>query len=130
MRGLRKRDYDSIIPACTEELNQTESEGVFKDEALLLRGTMYILTGEHSSALADLNAIVENEACARDIRVNALIKRASIHMQLEDLTSCMNDFNLAVTLDSDNPDIYHQRGQVRAFRQDTYGGKLFFTILF
>lgn len=73
---------------------------------------MHILTGQHASALSDLETVVENVDAPIPLRVNALIKRASIHMQLEDPNACMDDFNRAVTLDPDNPDIYHQRGQV------------------
>lgn len=112
---LQKGDYESIIAACTEELNQAESDGSYKNEALLLRGTMHILTGQHSDALADLEKVIENEDALVLLKVNALIKRASIHMQLEDPNSCLQDFNRAVTLDSSNPDIYHQRGQVEFF---------------
>lgn len=47
------------------------------------------------------------------LRINALIKRASLHMQLEDTNKCLEDFNLAARLDPNNSDVYHHRGQVR-----------------
>lgn len=112
---FEKGDYESIISACTEELNQAESDGRYKNEALLLRGTMHILTGQHADALSDLEKVIENEDASVLLKVNALIKRASIHMQLEDPNACLQDFNRAVTLDAANPDIYHQRGQVGFF---------------
>ena len=79
---------------------------------MVLRATFYLFTGENHLALSDLDMVINNkEACAR-IKSNALIKRASIHMQLEDFTACTNDFNFAVATDEENSDIYHHRGQV------------------
>lgn len=41
-RAFLSEHYDEIIPACTEEIDSSESDSQFKFEALLLRGKMMI----------------------------------------------------------------------------------------
>ena len=43
---------------------------------------------------------------------NALIKRATLKMQLAKVEECFEDFKKAVNMDKDNADVYHHRGQV------------------
>ena len=47
------------------------------------------------------------------LRVNALIKRASLHVQMDDPNRSFEDFERAANLDPSNSDVYHHRGQVR-----------------
>ena len=44
--------------------------------------------------------------------MNCLIKRGSMQLQASNVMECFQDFNKAVSLDPDNSDIYHHRGQV------------------
>lgn len=46
------------------------------------------------------------------LRVNALIKRASLHVQMDDPNRSFDDFERAAVLDPENSDVYHHRGQV------------------
>ena len=46
------------------------------------------------------------------LKVNCLIKRGSMHLQATMLKECVEDFQKAISLDPDNSDIYHHRGQV------------------
>jgi len=51
--------------------------------------------------------------------VNCLLKRASLRVQQGTLDNeAESDFQMAITLDSENPDIYHQRGLVRCTKID------------
>lgn len=81
--------------------------------ALLLRATFYMMMGEQKNALADLEAVIDNDQADLKHRVNALIKRASLHIQANDPDKCLDDYERAMSLDPYNPDIYHHRGQVR-----------------
>lgn len=90
--------YDDVIPACTEEINSSESESQYIVESLSLRGTFYILSGLFSDALADLKTIIEAADTEIPIKVNALIKRGSLYLQLEDSEQCLNDFNTAAEI--------------------------------
>lgn len=82
-------------------------------QILLLRATFYLLLGSLESAHLDFQKIVDSNTVSSDIKVNALIKRASLHIQLEDQEKCFNDFETAVEIDPNYGDIYHHRGQVR-----------------
>ncbi|XP_047002267.1 mitochondrial import receptor subunit TOM70 [Schistocerca americana] len=104
------QDYDDIIPACTDEINSESAE--YKNEALVLRGTFHLLLGQHDAAFKDFEAVINNPDANVKLRVNALIKRASLHMQLEQPVKSLEDFNLAAQLDPNNSDVYHHRGQV------------------
>ncbi|KAL0267134.1 UNVERIFIED_CONTAM: hypothetical protein PYX00_009488 [Menopon gallinae] len=109
---MKKKDYDNVIAACTEEINMTEAESLYKNEALVLRGTFHQLCGNYPAAMADLDIVINNEKTDVKLRVNAIIKRACIHIQLEDPTKCFEDFEKAIKIDPDNADIYHHRGQI------------------
>lgn len=91
-------DFDEVIPACTEEINSSESESEYFLEALLLRASFYLLSGQQKEALRDLNTIIDTENADVDIRVNALIKRASLNMQLEKTQESIDDFDKAAAL--------------------------------
>lgn len=108
-------DFDQVIPACSEEIEQAGTASPYHLEALLLRGTMYELTGEFDRALADFNAVLDStteRTYLSGIKVNALIKRASIHIQMDKPQECFDDFAQAVQLDALNADIYYHRGQM------------------
>lgn len=104
--------YEDIIPACTEEIESSESDAEFKNEATLLRGTFYLLTGQTTEALSDFDNIICNKEASLDLRTNAYMKKASLMIQNENAEKGFENFALAEALDPSNPDIYHQRGQV------------------
>ena len=92
-------------------------EGERSNEARLLRATFYILTKQQELAMADLTVLIDNPEVEVKLRVNALIKRASLYIQQckdpsKDPQLSFADFALAVELDPENADIYHHRGQV------------------
>ncbi|GAB0096223.1 mitochondrial import receptor subunit TOM70 [Sergentomyia squamirostris] len=108
-------NLDKVIPACSEELSNERSE--FKHLTLLLRGTMYQLMGLFNEALEDFALLIGDSAVSAKIRVNALIKRASIHVQLDRIEECFEDFAEAEKIDLVNPDIYYHRGQMYVLLQ-------------
>lgn len=84
---------------------------------LLLRGTFYILNKQMSLAFTDLEKVIDDQTASAPIRVNALIKRASLFIQQckdphRDPELSLADFKKAEELDPDNADLYHHRGQV------------------
>ncbi|KAF5304549.1 hypothetical protein FQA39_LY09600, partial [Lamprigera yunnana] len=104
--------FDEIIPACTEEINSSESESQFIFEALLLRGSFYVLSGAHKLAFEDFKTIIEATDVEVKLKVNTLIRRASLYMQIDNTDNCLRDFAMAVDLAPNVSDIYHHRGQV------------------
>lgn len=108
-RALDGDDFGNIISACTEEI---ETDGKYKLVATLLRGTMHLVAGALIEALKDFNVIIDGSDVPMELKVNALIKRASLHIQNEKREESFVDFASAEKLNSKNADIYHQRGQV------------------
>lgn len=111
-KAFLDRNFDDVIPACTEEIDSSEAESQYKLEALLLRGTFHLLRGTHDEALEDLQAVISNEQADVKLRVSALIKRASLYMQLEKQDECIKDFDQAAELGPNISDVFHHRGQV------------------
>lgn len=111
-KALEEGRFDVIIGACTEEIESSEAESDYKLEATLLRGTFHLMSGNYEAALTDLDSIINNKDVKPKYRANALIKRASLNMQIEKHEECFRDFNEAEKVDPKNPDVFHHRGQV------------------
>lgn len=92
-----------IIPACTEEINTSEAESEYFIEALSLRASFHLLSGAQKEAIEDFNCIIDTENADVKIKINAYIKRASLHMQMENIDECLADFEKAAELGPDNP---------------------------
>lgn len=107
---VKQSQFDKVIAACTEEIESVEADR--KLEATLLRGTFYLLVGSLSEALKDFDTIINCDDASTALKVNALIKRASLNVQSEQHQKGLEDFAAAEDLDTQNADVYHQRGQV------------------
>ncbi|XP_014216249.1 mitochondrial import receptor subunit TOM70 [Copidosoma floridanum] len=114
LKAVKNQNYDDVIPLCTKALNNLEAENdsIHKLKILLLRGTFNLLLGMYEDALSDLSSVINSDVTSKELKVNALIKRASMHVQLEQPEKSFDDFAQAVELDPDCSDIYHNRGQV------------------
>lgn len=111
-KALKEENYEIIVDACTEEIESPYPEVDYTFEAHLLRGTMYLLIGSLAAAQKDFDFVIDSADALTAVKVNALIKRASLNVQNEQHEKGFQDFSKAEQLDSSNPDIYHQRGQV------------------
>lgn len=108
--SVQNTRFDKVISACTEEIESVEAK--HKLEATLLRGTFYLLVGSLIEALKDFDTIINSNDASTAFKVNALIKRASANVQCEQHLKGFEDFAAAENLDTQNADVYHQRGQV------------------
>ncbi|XP_063959836.1 mitochondrial import receptor subunit TOM70-like isoform X1 [Lytechinus pictus] len=106
---FKEGNYETIIDACTEEI---DSEGSKLPEALLMRATFYLLKGQGTLARPDLDKVITLPEADKKLKANALIKRGSMHMQEGQQMEAMTDFGQAATIDPDNADVYHHRGQL------------------
>lgn len=106
-----RQDYEAVIENCTAEI-KSDQETEYKNYALLLRTTFYILTGRFTEAAIDLNRLLNQSDLDKKIKVNALIKKASLDMQINQTLECLTSFNEAEIVDPNNSDLYHHRGQV------------------
>ena len=121
---LRQETFEGVIPACNEELCLPLSDGssssggpIDQSMCLLLRGTFYILNKQMQEAFGGLEKVINDETASVDVRVNALIKRASLFIQQckdphKDPELSLADFKRAEELNPKNADVYHHRGQV------------------
>ncbi|XP_037072645.1 mitochondrial import receptor subunit TOM70-like [Pollicipes pollicipes] len=107
--AMRTSSYEDVVPACSEEV---QAAGPHRLQATLLRGTMHQLTGQNAAAKDDYSTVIEDNASSVKLRVNALIKRGSIHLQLDSPETSVADFKRAIEADETNSDIYHHRGQI------------------
>lgn len=112
IKAFKDGNFNDIIPACTEEVETCEDDSDYKLESIVLRGTFYLLSGQYESSLADFNTVINNTEADPKLRSNALTKRASLRMQTEQKELSFTDFQQAIDIDSENPDVYHHRGQV------------------
>lgn len=111
-KALDTKDYEQVIPFCTEEITKSEGESEYRDEALLLRATFYLLIGKYDECSADMETVLSNSEVRTDLRVNALVKRAGLQIQRGKLDAGFADFAEAQKLSPENADVYHQKGQV------------------
>lgn len=93
--------FEDIIAACTEEINSSESESSYILESLSLRASFYLLSGCQKEALEDFKTIIDTQDAEPKLKVNTLIKRASLYLQLENTDECLKDFSLAAELGPD-----------------------------
>jgi len=119
-RNLVAERYSEIVEDCNEEIND---EKEYIQHARLLRGTFYILQKQQAKAMEDLSLLIENPETDTKIKVNALIKRASLYIQQckdprRDPELSFEDFKKALEIDPENADIYHHRGQVHLLTDD------------
>lgn len=111
-KAFKNGQFSEVVSACNEEIEKSEDDSDYKLEAILLRGTYYLLSGQFEKSLADFNQVINHKDADPKLRSNALTKRASLHMQTDQREASFSDFDAAIKLDPDNPDIYHHRGQV------------------
>lgn len=110
---FKEEKYDDIIETCTSKIESWDSKDIqVKLKLHLLRGTFYLLLGQHEDAIKDLNTVINNDEALKSVKVNALIKKATMSMQLENPDKCFEDFEAALAIDTECGDIYHHRGQV------------------
>lgn len=81
--------------------------------ALEYAGTFKFLNGDVQSALADIEKSIKTEPS-----VYAYIKRSSIHMEQGSITSANLDFDSALRIDPESPDVYYHRAQVSFLTSD------------
>jgi import receptor subunit TOM70 len=77
------------------------------------RGTFRFLMNDIDGALEDIEKSIELQPS-----VQAYIKRSSIHMERANINSANLDFENALKLDANSPDVYYHRAQIAFLTQD------------
>ena len=91
------------------------TKNVYYTHFRLLRGTFYALRKQQNLAMDDMTVLIDGgDAVDAAVRVNALIKRASLYIQMckdpkKDPELSLEDFGRAADIDPNNSDIYNHR---------------------
>lgn len=123
VKQMKEKKYDSIVDLCTQQIEK--GPGPLCVKAFALRGTLYTLISKVDEAVRDLTLVInaEDEQASTKLKVNCLIKRGSMQLQASNVMECFQDFNKAVSLDPDNSDIYHHRGQIHFLSEKLHEAK-------
>jgi import receptor subunit TOM70 len=112
--ALKDEDYDSIKSIC-DDITSSDEFPILpssKMEIVSLQALFESFLGHHDSAFKNFNYILKSEDSSKDVKINALIKRATLYIQLNNPEKGYKDFEKAIKIDEKCPDIYHHRGQV------------------
>lgn len=109
-KNMKNKTYDDIVKLCTIEI---DNNGPYKNLCLLLRGTMYQLMGENEKGIVDFDHIIQLETTEENkkMKIEALIKRGTLKMQMLQEKGCYDDLDEALAIDPDSANVYHHRGQ-------------------
>lgn len=99
---LAQRRYQEAMDAYNKaiELNTTHMA-----QALNMRGTFTFLMGDGKKALVDFDKAIE----INPNYVQTYIKRGSIFMEQGDAIKTFNEFETAISIDAEDPNIYYHR---------------------
>lgn len=112
------RKWQASLESCHEALEVgLFSSDLIKAKALNYRGTIRFLMGQIDEAVQDL----EDSLLLDSNSVNSLIKRATLYMEHGDLEKTIEQLSKAEEVNSENPDLYYHRGQVRFLTGDFQG---------
>lgn len=73
---IRNKDYDDIVKLCTSEVDKDQSAHVA--EALLLRGTFYLLRGEGGAALQDFDKLINLKDVDKRVRCSLCVTNVGL----------------------------------------------------
>lgn len=112
VKQMKEKKYENIVDLCTQQIEK--GIGPLYIKALALRGTLYTLISKVDEAIHDLSQVInaDDKTISTKLKVNCLIKRGSMQLQASNVMECYQDFTKAVSIDPDNSDIYHHRGQI------------------
>lgn len=114
LQALRGEKYETISSICADIINSAEFPSLppSRMEIVLLQATFEVFHGQHDNALKLFKSVLNSEDSSLDVKLNALIKRGTLQMQLDDPIQAFIDFDEAIMVDKTSPDIYHHRGQL------------------
>ena len=109
LKGLEKKTGEGYEEGRVAFEKALELGGLGEHEALAyhLRGTMRTLLGNHVDATKDFDKSIELDPSL----IQNYIKRASVSIEMGDLSKAEEEFATALEQNSSDPDIYYHRAQ-------------------
>lgn len=100
--ALEARSFPHAFSLFNEAIDQRLSSSYLESEALNMRATFRFIMGEAQLALEDLDRATEIWPGG----VQSYVKKASVHMELGMPTEAFEDFEEALRIEPNNPDVY------------------------
>ena len=108
-------DYTKCIEFCSEEISESNS---FAIEAKNLRGSLYMLKCQYKEAKDDFNSIISDESSGERLKSNTYIKLTALYLQNAQDKEAFDAYDKAIEIDPNNEDIYCNRAQVHAMKNN------------
>lgn len=101
--ALAARSYTHAFTLFNEALTSDEpiSTNILEAEALNMRATFRFIMGDAPAALEDL----DRSTSIWSTGVQAYVKKASVHMELGMPAEAFSDFEKALAIEPENPDV-------------------------
>ncbi|KAI9301753.1 hypothetical protein BJ944DRAFT_257413 [Cunninghamella echinulata] len=106
-RAVAESDY-KCAAEYSEKAVELGCSSTYLPYALNLKGTFVFLKGDAQGALECLNKSIE----LNPDYVQNYIKRSSIYIEQQDITSAFKEFENAIAKNPSDPDTYYHRGQI------------------
>ncbi|CAF0873187.1 unnamed protein product [Adineta ricciae] len=87
--------FTDIPSLCTQEIESSETS-TYELEALLLRGSFYLLMGNYAEALDDFNKVISNPEASENLKLNAELKRANTKIHQRDLEGALQEYDQCI----------------------------------
>ncbi|CAF2232922.1 unnamed protein product [Rotaria magnacalcarata] len=104
--------FTDIPSLCTQELELSVTSP-YKLEALLFRGTFYLLMGNFKEALADFDAVVNDQNVEEKMKIQAELKRANTKIHQRDLEGALYAYDQCAKNHSNACAPYVHRGMLK-----------------
>jgi len=108
-------DYTKCIEYCNEEI---ENSNAFILEAKNLRGSLFMLKCQYTKAIDDFNSILNNPESSNRLKSNTYIKLTALNLQNAQDKEAYENYEKAIEIDPTNEDIYCNRAQVHAMKNN------------
>ena len=124
MQLLKSEEFQQVFDIIEDTVSGSGDSTQFELSRLKsVRATFQILSKQLTKAMESLSEIINDQDVEPGIRANCLIKRASLYIQRcldpdQDAKLSFQDFQMALDLDPDNPDVYHHKGQVNLLTEN------------
>ena len=111
--SIAARQYKTAISHLQDAEGKPFGSADLEALALNTAATFKFVRADVEGAMADINRSIELRP-----KANSYVKRASMYMELGDRTATLEDFQKAIEIDAEDPDIYYHRGQCNFIVQD------------
>ncbi|CAF1231209.1 unnamed protein product [Adineta steineri] len=87
--------FTDIPSLCTQELDP-ENSSLYELQTLLFRGSIYLLMGNYTEAIADFDSVINNPNATEKLKLNAELKRANTKIHQRDLEGALYEYDQCI----------------------------------